>query len=138
MLRYCSLMSIIPDLVAIEGQEFHHGGKAPPADIIKLAQVAGGLVGIFAVQSPRSRQALLIPSEWKGQTPKPINQRRTFQHYGIMCSEAAGYCYPSGCAKIAKVQGAQLLNRGDWKHVGDALGIALYAAQAYGDLVKTL
>lgn len=130
MLRYCSVgLPQAGDLLVVESQHYHHGSEAPPADIIKLAQVAGGIIGLMAGAAPDMKLCLVPASTWKGQTPKPINHRRTFQHYGIMCSEAAGYCYPSGCAKIAKVQGAQLLNKSSWEHVADAIGIGLYAAQ---------
>lgn len=130
MLRNCSVgLPQVADLAAVESQHYHHGSKTPPADIIKLAQVAGGVIGLLAGAAPNTKLTLVAAADWKGQTPKPINQRRTFQHYGIICSEASGYCYPSGCAKIAKVQGAALLNKGDWKHVADAIGLGLWASQ---------
>lgn len=132
MLRNCSMgLPQVGDLAAVESQHYHHGSKTPPADIIKLAQIAGGVIGILAAACPTMKLSLVPAADWKGQTPKPINHRRTFQHYGIICSEASGYCYPSGCAKVAKIQGAGLLNKGDWKHVADAIGLGLWSAQRF-------
>ncbi len=113
------------DLIGVEGQEIHHGGKAPPHDIIKLAQFAGvigaALKGIYCcpLEIPK-------PSEWKKQVPKPIHQRRSYTAYGLRCDEAAGYCYPVG--DLSAIEGASALNQGDWKHVGDAIGLARWGA----------
>lgn len=115
------------DLIVVEGQEIHHGGKAPPHDIIKLAQFAGAigaaLMGVFCC-------SLVIPkpSEWKKQVPKPIHQRRSYTAYGLRCDEAAGYCYPIADEAMRAVSGAYLLNQSDWKHVGDAIGLARWGA----------
>lgn len=139
MARYAS--AVLPgvvdrwkvDMCVVEGQEFHHGGKAPPADILKLANVAGTIVGILAIASAM-RLCVAKPSEWKGQTPKPINHERTFQHYGILCVREQGYCYPAGCAKAMKIAGIGQLVKSDWKHVSDAVGLALFG----GELLRSV
>lgn len=116
-------------LVVVEGQSYHAKSKSPPGDIIKLANVAGALAGICAAFQPGIQVAIPKPEDWKGQTKKPINQARTFDRFGISHSPAAGYCYPSGCATSAAIRGAASLNKGDWKEVADAAGLALWGAQ---------
>lgn len=118
-----------PDLVVVEGQQFYHGGKAPPEDILKLANIAGGIAGIIRVLDTGPRIAIPTPKDWKGQTPKPINQTRSYAHYGILSALASGYAYPTGCKLLALVRGASNLNKGDWKHAGDSLGLARFGAE---------
>lgn len=70
--------------------------------------------------------------EWKQQQPKKVNQGRTFKHYNIgyvLSLGAEPYCYPSGCARAAKIANAGKLKQCDWKHVADAVGLALYGAR---------
>lgn len=114
-----------PDLVVVEGQQFHYGGTARPSDIILLAQIAGAIAGMVLAARP-VKVTMPTPSDWKGQTKKHINQARTFAHYGILSAVGAGYSYPTGCKTISRVAGAGALNKSDWKHVGDALGLARF------------
>lgn len=119
------------DLVVVEGQHFHHSSPASPENIIKLAQIAGGFAGICAAKST-ARLLLPEPDAWKGQTKKPINQARTFNHYGISYARGKEYCWPTGCANATRIAGYGQLNRGDWKEVGDALGLARYGETQLG------
>lgn len=117
-----------PDLTVVEGQQFKYGGKAAPEDIIKLANVAGGIAGqIMAFCS--TKMIIPFPSDWKGQTPKEISQSRTYQHFGIMSSMGTSYSYPSGCKVACAIAGYAATNRGDWKEIGDAMGLARYGAE---------
>lgn len=118
----------LPSLVVVEGQKHRQGGKAPPDDIIRLAQIAGAIAGQVMAMCD-ARVMIPDPEEWKGQTPKPIDQTRSFAHFGILSALATQYAYPTGCKVIARVQGAAQLNKGDWKHVGDALGLARYGSR---------
>lgn len=121
-----------PQKAVVEGQSIYPGSKVAPNDIVKLARFAGFAAGILAAIEPMP-VLIPMPFDWKGQTPKEINQARTFAHFGILYEIRGGrsdkYCVPSGCAKIAKVKGAASLNDGDWKHVGDAAGLALWGAR---------
>jgi len=131
MLRNASLA--IPtirsaEIAVVESQEIHYQGKAPPADILKLAHVAGGILGILSAVCPTTKLCLPVPREWKGQVPKPIHHKRIFQHYGILAVEEREYCRPAGCSKIAQVVGASALKNSDWKHVTDAIGLARFGA----------
>lgn len=121
------LLSEQPDLVVIEGQQIYRDSAAPPEDIIKLAHISGGIAGLVAgLVAPGPKIAIPTPKEWKGSTPKPINQSRSYAHFGILSTLASGYARPTGCKVLARVKGAAGLNRSDWKHVGDSLGLARY------------
>lgn len=124
--RYC------PALAVVEGQDIYEGSKVSPNDIKHLAQHAGVAVGVLGSLSPSTNIAWPEPREWKQQQPKKVNQGRSFKHYGIGYVVTVGqvpYCYPSGCAKAARIAGAGKLKQGDWKHVADAVGLALYGAK---------
>ena len=81
------------DLVVVEGQQIRHGSKAPPGDIIKLANIAGGLAGIVAALSS-CPLSIPKPEDWKGQTKKPIDQARTYNHFGWGYTKLQDYAYP--------------------------------------------
>ena len=117
------------EAAVVEGQQYHHGGKSPVADIIKVAQIAGGLAGCV-MQKAGVKVAIPSPKDWKGSVPKRIHQPRIYQKLGLLYTSAKGYAYPSGCAELAKVAGASRLSKSDWKHVGDALGLAIYGVEA--------
>jgi hypothetical protein len=116
-------------LVVVESQAIRHGSAAVPKDILKLGQVAGGLAALCVAFHPGLKVAMPFPSDWKGQTPKPIHQARIFSHLGIGCAQATEYSYPTGCKVIAAVRGAQALLKSDWKHVADGVGLALWGAK---------
>ena len=116
-----------PELVVVEGQRDYK--KVPIQDIIKIAQIAGGIAGQIVGILPSCKIQIVDPEIWKGQTPKPINQTRTYAYFGMLSSMASTYAYPTGCRVYASIQGAAKLNKGDWKHVGDALGLARYGSE---------
>jgi len=115
-----------PEIAVVESQ---FEGQSPFADILKVAQIAGGMIGQITALHPPTRCSLVLPATWKGQQPKEVNQARTFTHYAMLYEKAAGYCVPSGCAVASQIDGIGRLNRGDWKHVADALGLALFGAK---------
>jgi len=114
-----------PDLVVVEGQHYHAGGRSPAKDILKLANVAGAIAGIAATAST-AKIAIPPAAEWKGQTPKPMNQARSFAHFGIAYTRGPSFCWPKGCSKVAQVVGYGSLKKVDWKEVADALGLARF------------
>lgn len=118
-----------PALVVVEGQKIYSGVKTAPNDILTLGQIAGGILGQVLVLSPTTNTCFPDPQGWKGQLPKPVEQGRTFTHYGILFKRNDSYCWPSGCVKSAAIQGAGMLNRGDWKHVADAVGLARHGVK---------
>lgn len=120
-----------PQRAVVEGQVIYPGSKESPNDIVKLARFAGFSAGILAFLG--LPVLIPMPFDWKGQTPKEINQGRTFATFGILYEIRGGrsgkYCVPSGCAVAAQIRGSAGLNEGDWKHVGDAAGLALWGAR---------
>jgi hypothetical protein len=117
----------------VEGQSLHYGSNVNPDDLFKLAHTAGAAAASLFRAGFRN---VLIPKpeDWKGQVPKQIHQARVLNKFGILYEQLADYCVPSGCARLARIQGAASLNRGDWKHVVDAIGLARYGF----DCLKTL
>lgn len=115
-----------PKVLVVEGQAIHHKGKAPPADILSIAQVAGAAAGCNGVGG-----VLLIPEphEWKGSVPKPIHQMRTYRAFGLAAEQRSDYAYPLPSSALNAIHGANELSQSDWKHVGDAAGMVLWGAK---------
>lgn len=115
--------------VVIEGQKINrpqHGGRADPQDILRLAQVAGGVAGAFSAGGHSIR--LVPPAVWKGQVPKQDHQARTCYQLGWGCrrrgTSIRGYVVP----KIPySVEGTKHLLASEWKHVMDAIALAYWA-----------
>jgi Crossover junction endodeoxyribonuclease RuvC len=122
---FAAAIESFPDLhsAAVEGQEVYAGGVRE--SIVQLAQTAGAIGALLALTI--DTVLLPEPKRWKGQVPKEINQARSLSRVGIQHVVGSSYCYPAGCAASAQVGGLAQLNRGDWKHVGDAVGLALWA-----------
>lgn len=120
-----------PNKIRIESQKVYVHSKSDPDDLIRLATVSGALVLACQQLWSKAGVRLVLPQDWKGQQPKGINQGRTFAALGIPfeCtgkpSDKKSYCYPTTAP--ATIKGAGALKKADWKHVGDALGLALYA-----------
>lgn len=113
--------------VVVEGQQIRHGASAPPADILQLALVAGACLGVC---SPDLIPLLVpLPHDWKGNTPKPINQMRTFRAFGLEAEQRSEYCVPLDSPALQRVLGYQDVTASDWKHLGDAAGLALWGAR---------
>ena len=108
----------------VEGQEIYQGSAVKVSDLLNLAQVAGAAAGVFgATRIPR-------PKDWKGQVPKHIHQHRTCRALSWAAGLRGGkepYVVPifAGGAPA----GADSLKDGDWKHVMDAIGLALWASE---------
>lgn len=100
-----------PHEVLIEMPRIHlatRGGKADPADIIKLAMLCGAIGHDY----PQSEVAFIEPAEWKGQTPKDVTTRRTREN--LTAAELDRVILPPA-ASLAH-------------NVWDAVGIGLWAA----------
>ena len=117
----------------IESQQIYAGGTKNPGSILKLAHVAGGLLGVVSESGWLDRFSFPTPREWKGSVPKQIHQARILSRLGWEYKKSgtvkAGYCYPVGTVfKEAKqnIEGAQGLKRTDWKHLVDAIGLAMW------------
>ena len=119
------------DIFVVEGQQnYRKSGNAKVEGLFDLAQVAGGIASLAIVAGSSDMKVRIpLPAEWKKQVPKDVHHARILHRYGIAFSKGGGedpYCYPSGCAVAAKIKGAAMLNKSDWKHVCDAVGLAAW------------
>jgi len=117
------LLTDAVELVVVEGQVIYLGKTKNPMSILHLAQVAGG-----ALRSGFARSKLLPePREWKGSVPKQIHQARVLTELGWAFERRGtvkdGYCVPTSAPNVF---GAGALRPSDWKHVTDAIGLALW------------
>lgn len=117
------------DGIVVEGQQIYTGKAVASTDsIISLAHVAGALVAYANRTFPDKPILVPKPSQWKGNVPKQVHHARIYSHYGIEFSTTADYCYPTGCATASRIPGFGKTKKADWKHLGDAVGMALWGA----------
>ena len=112
------------DRVVIEGQHYNAQRDADPNDLIHLAQVAGAAGGVATQWEilplvPR-------PQEWKGSVPKPIHQARILARLGLDYKKVKTHAYPIDKLQMTGISGAHGMRSKDWKHVVDAMGLALW------------
>ena len=116
-----------PFEIYVEGQKvYSRQQRANPNAIVTLAQVAGAAINATQVWGPTE---LVLPQDWKQQQPKVTNQGRTYRHFGWNYTSKTpkrgdGYCIPQ-CEEAAKFKQSD----SSWRHIADALGIALWAAK---------
>lgn len=117
--------------IVVEGQRIRPRAPARPNDILLLGQMAGVLMGCLTMCDALSAARLVVPvpEEWKGQQPKTVNQARSYTSLGwtyqIQGSKSTGYCIPISGHRA--IYCPTYLRPADWKHVGDAVGMALWA-----------
>lgn len=116
-----------PTRVFIESPraEYTKGKGTRVQDIVELARRAGEL-SVACACAFGIRPDYITPAEWKGQTPKDISQARICSRLGWPFEKMAGYARPTD--GFSGVRGATELKKSDWKHVLDAIGIALWGA----------
>lgn len=107
----------------VESQELHYGHRSAPKDIIRLAQVAGAILGSFGVSPSHVR--LVSPSTWKGQVPKEIHQARVCKKLGWDFEPMSDYVRPAQ----KHWEGFTIHKPSDWKHLMDAVGLALWGRE---------
>ena len=118
--------------VVVEGQSVRYTSKkgANPQDIVHLAMVAGACIQ-RAEQDGAQEILCPLPSEWKGTVPKHIHQARILSELGwpyeTIGRSTKAYARPA--SGFEGVFGAETLNKGDWKHVVDAIGLAMWGAK---------
>lgn len=128
-------------VVAVEGQQIDYASKkgVRPQSLIPVAQVAGGILTALQVVEMCEKAYLPFPSEWKGQVPKQIHQTRIYRQLGWESrthgSKSTGYARPTMAIdpkedilinQVTKQYGVT-----GWKHLGDAIGLALWAKARY-------
>lgn len=122
-------LDLMFDRVVVEGQQVYLGKKksAKPADLLNLAYVSGSVIPATFEKCWFHRDdaiRVLKPSEISG-VPKPIRQARAFTKLGIPYTrhetKDEAWCVPNDLQGMTKT---------DWKHVADAVFIALFASTA--------
>lgn len=117
---------------AVEGQDITYTVRkgANPKDLLRIAQVAGGVYGALVRGLDRppydTKGYMPLPREWKGSIPKHIHQARICKRMGWEYSLAGGkepYCVPRGDLPRSLTG----ISDGKWKHLLDAVGLALWA-----------
>ena len=127
---------------AVEAQEMYHGKTQNPRSIMLLANAAGCALQQLGVQYPVAYARFPRPSEWKGQVPKHVKQARDFKKLGIEftirgnVAKDSAYCVPTRLTGVANAH-IESLSYGDWKHVGDAVGLALWCRDEYYQMLRT-
>ncbi len=114
---------------AVEAQEIYPSGPNKtknPRNILHLGTAAG--MALVACGLLGGTGYFPLPTQWKGQINKLAHHQRILHHAGITGFDVMGgkepYCVPHD---------RRGHNKGDWKHIMDAIGLAQYAATRYLD-----
>jgi hypothetical protein len=107
--------------------------QPPPNDILHLGQVAGAAVAVASRVT--GTVYFPTPAEWKGQVDKIAHHKRILRAAGV---PEIYWMENGGKDKYMAVAGGAGppwagFNRGDFKHILDAVGLAQYAATRYRD-----
>lgn len=102
----------------VEGQAIYPGSKAKPQHILGLAFAAGACLGMLMTRGYQVRS--VAPAAWKGQVPKHVCQGRAYATLGW------DYRVTDGQRPFALPADQRDIRRADWKHVGDAVALALW------------
>lgn len=124
-----------PCLLVVEAMRVRQGAGAETKNPQSLVDIsaAGSLVsGLFCSALQVCEVVYVEPSVWKGSVPKPIHQARTYSRLDWGYKQLKEYSRPVA-PEVSKQHG---LRASDWKHVGDALGLGLWAVDQIRDQIK--
>ena len=112
-----------PFIVAIEDQEIAYSSRqgVNPRSMIPLAQAAGMAFALSCACLDLAEIVLVKPQAWKGSVDKVTHQGRVFDRLRLSYVAKKDYCIPA-----VPVPGADF-PPSMWKHVADAVGLALWA-----------
>lgn len=114
-------------LALVEGQMIYTHVRQKPQDIMRLAQAAGACAGVLLSWGLSAR--LVEPGVWKGQVPKEVCQARAYSRLGWTYEKHArksgSFAIPDA-RHVAGIPSVGLKNAGDWKHLGDAVALAIW------------
>lgn len=110
-------------IASIESPRYYHGSrKSNPQDLIHLAHVSG----IFLAHLDRwgVKCSLVTPKDWKAEKEKAVSQASSYREMGwsYTVAKGEGYCVP----ELGPAYDRFNIRKGEWKHVGDAVGLALH------------
>lgn len=124
--------------IAVEAQDHYLGSTPNPKSISLLAAAAGATLQLLHGCWPAASLRFVKPVIWKKQIPKVIHHARIYKRVGWEYKKSANkkrsdqYCWPIIPPFQRDILGLETVkNKGDWKHVGDALGIALWLRDRY-------
>ena len=126
-------------VIAVESQEIYRGAgqKADtknPDDLLCLATVSGVLLGMLQGFHKTKIAYLPKPKEWKGDVPKAIHQARTCTKLEWGYKQFKDHCVPTDFPDNTLLHVLDIIEKirqSDWKHVLDAIGLALWAKDKY-------
>lgn len=125
------------ELVCVEGQRIYVGRTKNPESILMLGQVAGAAFTAAMTYAVQPNAIFPYPQEWKGDLDKVVSQSRAYAHYGwpylVSKSKRDSYAYPTFAGAEELDSGERLPSKAQWKHVGDALALALWAATKHNE-----
>jgi len=103
-----------------------------PQNIVNLSAVSGLVCGQLKMLYSNGAVLLPSPNDWKQSQPKRINQPRTYEKFGwqheIRATGKNRYAAPVPLPK--DLPGSDTWTMSDWKHIGDAFGLALHGVKA--------
>lgn len=110
------------DAICIEGQRIYPNSKARPMDILHLAQVAGGILGVCTHLWSSTPTLMPEPADWKGTGGKAAFTKHIMRQDRIEYAKGGGLTWTNQSGLL--VPGTQGLSRKDASHVIDAIGLA--------------
>lgn len=122
------------DRIVVEGQRIYEEGMtANPMSLLYLGQVAGAALTAAMCFSCQPNAVMPYPSEWKGTMPKEVSQGRAYRHYGLPFEVVKGSRHNYAVPVLGPEAPCppDWPSKGKWKHVGDALALALWGLQTH-------
>lgn len=118
--------------IVAEGQQVHRATKNWDS-ITALGPISGACLAatIPAIGGKGLRASIPTPREWTGGIPKHVRQARMWtalgEKYEVRGSGDGRYAVPMS------PEARRGHNVGDWKHLGDAVGLAIWGLYAISD-----
>jgi hypothetical protein len=113
----------------VEGQESYlgPGRHARVSDLLNLAYVAGACAGACYASPLVAKVLRPLPKEWKGTISKKQKQEHIARKLGWKWGERADYIMPATDSYVPDLPAH--IKPADWKHIMDAIGLALWGCE---------
>jgi len=121
------------DAAVIEGQQIYVASNrrnVDPNDMIQVAHVSGILACQFSCSI-----AIPKPAEWKGQRSKLAEHTKYAKLLGWETERAGGkdpYLVPTEDYVEVEMSDGKPVKKSDWKHLMDAIGLAIWGSTPNG------
>jgi len=114
-------------LVIVEGMRIRRAqsdaATKNPQSLVDVSFCGGMAAGAALSVWPDAIVVVAEPQTWKGGVPKEIHHARLLDSLGWDYEVMSGYARPTGEVPVAKLS---KINKADWKHVMDGIGLALW------------